>query len=283
MTIIFKAKTGEGYVMKVLAELLQNNIKTARFEIDDTGIYLCMMDNHKIILIELKLEAENFTVYKYRRTNKLFLGINMLHFHQMLKSIKKRDSVEFFINDKSPTDFGIKVIPKENNRVTTSYVKIQDDQNICISIPQGYVKPIIVPSGEYQKMCKGMQRIGNTINISAKGFQIKFTCDAGGVMKRVTEFGEPDEESDDESSDEEESSNNNGRYCEDFKTDQLTKITKLAGLGQTMQIYPQDGAPLLFRSSIGNLGKISIYIKSEQQLQREIRKGGVDSDDDSDY
>jgi hypothetical protein len=30
MTIIFKAKTGEGYALKVLAELLQNNIFTPK-------------------------------------------------------------------------------------------------------------------------------------------------------------------------------------------------------------------------------------------------------------
>jgi len=281
MTIIFKAKTCEGYVMKVLAELLQNNIKTACFEVDDSGIRLCMMDHHRMILIQLEMEADNFTIYKYRKDEKMFLGINLLHFHQMLKSIKKRDSVEFFIDDKSPTDLGIKVIPKENNRITTSYVKIQGHQNLRIDVPEGYSKPIIVPSGEYQKMCKGMVRIGNTVKITSKGFQIRFTCDAGGVMKRVTEFGEP-EDSDVESDDDEKDDVYD--YSEDFKTDQLTRITKLAGLSQTMQIYPQDGTPLLFRSNIGSLGKISIYIKSEQQIQREIRKGGdAEESDEDDY
>ena len=196
----------------------------------------------------------------------------------MLKNIKKRDSVEIFINDKAPNDLAIKVIPKENTQVSTSYIKIQKHQNLRITIPEGYSKPIIVPSGEYQKMCKGMSRIGNKISILAKGFSIKFTCDAGGVMKRVTEFGEQE----DSESDSEEEEKEDKEYKEDFKTEQLTRITKLAGLAQTMKIYPQKGAPLMFRSDVGTLGKISIYIKSEEMIEAEARKAEYDTSDDED-
>src|SRR3989344_3722116 len=178
--IIFKAKTAEGYAIKVLVELLQNNIKTACFEVDKTGIHLCMMDNNRTVLIALELKSENFPVYKYKRAEKMYLCINLIHLHQMLKLIKKRDSIEIFINDKSPTDLCIKVIPKENNRVTTSFVKIQNIQNLKIDVPQNYEKSIIVPAGEFQKMCKGMVKINNTISVSTRGFQIRFTCDNGG-------------------------------------------------------------------------------------------------------
>ena len=37
----------------------------------------------------------------------------------------------------------------------------------------------------------------------------------------------------------------------------------MAGLSSNIQIYPNKGKPLLFRSAIGSLGKISIYIKSK--------------------
>jgi proliferating cell nuclear antigen PCNA len=277
MTRIFKAKTRQGYVIKVLAELLQNNIKTACFEVDSEGIRLCMMDHHRTILINLELDADNFTVYKYTKNEKMNLGVNLTHFHKMLKSIKKRDSIQLFINDDSPTDLGIKVIPKENNRTTTSYVKIQGIQTLRVEIPEGYNKPIIVPSGEYQKMCKGMAHIGSTVKIGAREFQIRFTCDAGGVMKRVTDFGEPD----DSDSDEEEAKGEAEDYKEDFQTEQLTRITKLAGLSTNMQIYPKQGLPLLFRSNVGDLGKISIYIKSRDQIARESQP--IDSEDDEDF
>lgn len=275
MTIIFKAKTREGYALKVLAELLQNNIKTACFEVDEKGIRLRMMDHHRTILIDLELDADSFSVYKYKSTEKLFLGINLTHFHKMLKSIKKRDSIQLFIDDTSLTDLGIKVIPKENNRVTTSFIKIQNIQNLDIDVPDNYGKPVIVPSGEFQKMCKGLTHISNLTHITAKGFLVRFSSDAGGVMKRSTDFGETEDSDND---DDDEKDEDEPEYSEDFDTEQLTRITKLAGLSTTMQIYPKSDNPLLFRSTVGTLGKISIYLKSKS-LQ-EVESRAVESGDD---
>ena len=276
MTIIFKAKTHCAYTVKILAELLQNNIKTACFEIDESGVKLCMMDHHRTILIQVQLDSENFTLYKFRSPIKLFLGINLNHFHKMLKSIKKKDSMQLFIDDSVPTELGIKVIPKENNRVTTSFVKIQGIQTLDISVPTGYGKPVIVPSSEYQKMVKDMAHIGSNINILSKNFHIKFRCNASGVMKRNVEFGEMGDSDDEDDA----NSKDSVEYNQDFDTEQLARITKMAGLSTNMQIYPKEGLPLLFKSSVGSLGKISIYIKSKDLMENE--KQVVDSEEEED-
>lgn len=258
MNYIFSAKTNEGYVIKNLAELLQSNIKTACFVINEKGIHLCMMDNNRTILINLELDAEKFNHYRYRKEGKLYIGINLSHFYKMLKSIKKKDAVQFFIEESAPNNLGIQVIPKENNRITTSYVKIQGIQNLDIDLPTGYTKPIIIPSGEYQKTIKGMLHISNSLNIVSKGSLIRFDCDAGGVMKRSTEFGELDD-----------GINLSTDYNEEFDTEQLSRLTKMAGLSPVLQVYPANGLPLLFKSNIGQLGKISIYIKSKSEISNE--------------
>ena len=268
MTVIFKCKSNEAYCIKILAELLSNNIKTGCFVLDDTGISLRMMDHHRSILIDLVLNANNFQMYKFN-SKKIYLGINLNHFHKMLKSIKKKDSIELFINEDTPTDLGIRVIPKENNRVTTSYIKIQNVQNLDINIPTGYSKPIIVSSSEYQKLVKEMSSIGTTLKVLSKNYSIEFSCNAGGILKRTVQFGEIDED-DDVTKDTE--------YEQEFVTDQLCRITKLSGLSTNMQIFP--GKPLLFSSSIGSLGKICIYIKSKEQIDSENYT--VDSECDSD-
>ena len=260
MTIIFKAKSQEAYCIKILAELLANNIKTGCFVVDENGISLCMMDHHRTILIDLNLVSENFSSYKFNAPKKMYIGINLNHFHKMLRSIKKKDSIELYIDEKSPNDLAIKVIPKENNRVSTSFIKIQNVQNLDIDLPTGYSKPIIVSSSEFQKMSKDMTNIGTTMKVTAKNSQITFNCNAGGILKRTVQFG--DEENDDDGVPIE-----SNEYCQDFLTEQLCRITKLSGLSSNMQIFP--GKPLLFRSNIGSLGKISIYIKSKEQIESE--------------
>ena len=201
MTIVFKAKTHCAYVMKIMIELLQNNIKTGCFEIDKNGIRLRMMDHGRTILINMLLDSDNFNVYKCKSDEKLIIGINLNHFHKMLKSIKKKDSMQLFIDDENPHDLGIKVIPKENNRITTSGITIQNIQTIDIELPGGYDKPVIVPSSEYHKMCKDMSQIGNVIGVVAHRFNIKFNCNDGGVMKRNVEFGDANDSDNDDEND----------------------------------------------------------------------------------
>ena len=224
MTITFKCKTGEAYHIKVLAELLTNNLKTGCFEVYDDGIKLCMFDHHRRTLVDLELQAENFSLYKFKSLTKFCLGLNLNHFHKMLKSIKKKDSLQLFIDSNQPTELGIKTIPKENTRITTSGIKIQNIQNLDIDVPCGYGRPIIVPSAEFQKMCKDLSSIGSTnIKVVAKNFHIEFIADADGILKRKVVFGE-DEGSDGDDSD----ANDNHEYRATFATDQLARITKIS-------------------------------------------------------
>lgn len=271
MTIIFKAKSQEAYAIKIVAEILSNNIKTGCFVIDDTGIFLCMMDHNRRVLIDLSLKSENFAMYKFNY-KKMHLGINLNHFHRMVKSIKKKDSIELFIDDTSMTDLGIKVIPKDNNRITTSFVKIQSIQNLEIDIPETHTKPIIVSSSEFQKMLKDFGNIGNSLIVTSQNYKIKFSCNAGGILKRTVEFGENDE--DDVIFGEERT-----EFSQEFNTEQLCRISKVSGLSGNIQIYP--GKPIRFSSNIGSLGKVSIYIKSKEQLETEqctIESDGYGSD-----
>jgi proliferating cell nuclear antigen len=266
MPVLFKCKTGEAYYIKVLAELLTNNLKTGCFEVSEKSITLRMFDHHRKTMVDLELLAENFSVYKYKLENNFCLGLNLNHFHKMLKSIKKKDSLQLFIDSDNTTELGIKTIPKENTRITTSGIKIQTIQNLDIDIPDGYGKPVIVLSSEFQKMCKDLSSIGSTnITVVAKNFHIEFIADADGILKRKVVFGENDD-----SSDEDDNTDSNPEYTATFATDQLSRITKLAGLSGNMQIFPASGnLPLLFRSNIGSLGKIAIFIKSKELLANE--------------
>jgi len=262
MPCIFKAKTQEGYIIKVLGELLQHIIKTGCFVLDKNGITLRMMDSHRKKLVDLRLEASKFSIYKFKTDTK-FLGINLGYFYKMLKSIKKKDGVVLFIDEAKPNMLGIKVIPPENTRITTSYIKIQSIQNLDIELPLGYEHSIIVQSCEYQKMCKDMAHISTWINICAEKYSIKFSSNASSIYSRDVIFGEL------ENSDSEDEFENISIFNADFETEQLSGISKIASLNSTMQIFPKTGLPLLFKTNIGNIGNLSLYLKSKKQVEKD--------------
>jgi hypothetical protein len=257
-TTLFRIKTNEAYYMKVLMELLSNNLKTGCFEINNEGVFLRQMDSQRKTLIDLDLQCDNFQIFKIKsQLESEYIGINLNYLYSMLKSIKKKDSLEMSIRSDDPTYFAIETIPKENGRRTISSIKIQKTQNLDIALPEDYGRPIIVQSSEFQKTMKDMVNIGNTIKVDAQGYRIKFSSDADDIMKRVVEFGEDTgEEEDDDIT-----------YSQTFSADQFSRIAKISGLGSTIHIFP--GHPLLIRSNVGNIGKISIYIKSLEELEEE--------------
>jgi proliferating cell nuclear antigen PCNA len=263
--LLFKAKTQEAYVLKILSELLAHNIKTGCFEVDENGITLVMMDHHRKVLIDLNLQSKNFASYKFNSPEKIYLGINLTHFYKLLRCIKKKDNIEISIDSDLPNDLYIKVTPKENNRTTTSVIKIQNIQNLDISLPTGYKKPIIIASNEFSKMLKELGTLGTNIQISSKNGQIEFACDSGGILKKKVEFGEADY---DELTEE---------YSEEFSSELFCRITKLANLSPSqIQVFP--GKPLLLSTNIGILGKINIFIKSKsEQINNELSESS-DSD-----
>jgi proliferating cell nuclear antigen PCNA len=266
----------EAYQIKILAELLTNNLKHGCFDLTDDGITLRMFDQPRRTLVDMNLQAENFSLYKFKSDDRFCLGLNLNHFHKMLKSIKKKDSLQLFINSETPNELGIKTIPKENTRITTSGIKIQNIQNVEADVPLGYGKPVIVPSPDFQKMCKELSSIGSTnIRVKARGFHIDFIADADGILKRKVRLGETDD-SDEENEVEQVST----FYEATFTTDQFTRINKIAGLSSTMQIFSgSNDLPLLFRSSVGSLGKISVYIKSKELLDKEMCVSESDNSD----
>jgi len=253
---LFYCKTSEGYIIKILSELLQNNIKNGCFIVNEKGLFFRMTDSNRRILIDLELSADKFSSFKFNSSTNLSVGLNISHFYKMLKNIKKKDNLVLFIEE-DKEELGIRVIPKEKNRVTTSFVKIQNLQSLDIDLPSQYEKPVNIPSNEYIKMIKDLNNMGgNHITISSCIGYLKFNCDTNGIYSREIVFGESDEKID-------------ITCTQDFDTEQLYRISKISGLSSMIQIYQKNGLPLLFTSNIGNLGKISIYTKDKKQIQEE--------------
>jgi proliferating cell nuclear antigen PCNA len=275
MTIIFSAKTSDGHILKILAELLQNNIKTACFEIDEKGIFLKMTDINKTILIDIELPADSFSLYTFNNpagsgssSERLIIGISVINLYKILKNVKKSDFVKLYIDDKSPDNLGIK--NKQKGVQTCNFIKIQKIQNLHIESPTGYDKFVFLTCAEFQKTCKGFSQIpSKTTRVIGKGRSLQFVSDAD-ITSRCTEFKDID--SDYEEDDEE------SEYDEKFNIEQLVKITKITGLSKNMKIYYKKDSPLLFRTSVGELGKISVYIKSIdlQELDSKV----ADSDEE---
>ncbi len=266
MPILMTCKTSEGHTIKILTELLQSNFKTAGFEFTAAGMHCRMMDENKSVLFDVVLDKANFTIYKYKTDSPiLHVGVNLIHLAKMLRPIKKKDSLQFCVNSENPTDLIISIVPKEATRHTASSIKNQSIQSIDIDLFDGYNKSIIVPSSEFQKMCKGLGHISKVTTIKIEKLSIRFDTKVDGVMTRYTEFAETDNfDSDDET---DEDAEDEGTYSEDFSTEQIVKISKIAGLSNNIHFSGKEGLPLQIKSRIGSLGELTIFLNSKNSVE----------------
>lgn len=252
---IFRCKTNDAYTIKMLFEFLHNNIKTGCFELHKHGITLCMTDSNRRTLIDVKINAREFNFYMLTPDH-MRMGINVHHVYKMLRSVKKKDSMVLFINESTPSDLGIQIIPKDQTRLTTSFVRIQNIQNLEIEVPGPYDTSVLVSSCEFAKMCKDMLQMSNTIHIRNTRYNIRFMSNLGSVYSREVILGETGLQEDHEYI-----------FDEDFETEQLSRIIKIASLSSSMNIFCKPNLPIYIQTRIGSIGVIGLYLKSRSQIE----------------
>ena len=253
---MFRAKTHDAYTIKILIELLHNNIKTGCFELTRDSIRLCMTDSNCRTLIHARLRASDF--HQFHLLQPMNMGLNINHFHKMLKGVKKKDALVMFVANDRPNELGLQIIPKDHQRLTISYIRIQSIQNLEILLPEPYYQSVLVSSAEFSKMCKDMFTISNTISVFVNDSNVKFVCHLGSVYSREIILGETDQWTKTEYP-----------YQDDFDADQLLRIMKMSGFAPNLSIHCQPAMPMMIQSKVGTLGEIAIYIKSKRQIEEE--------------
>ena len=254
---VFKARTKEAFVIKLLGELLSNTIKFAPIKINDKGISLSQSDSKCEQLIDIMLNKENFTSYKCIRS--LNFTVNSTHFYKMLKNIKKKDVITVYITESDPNKLGICVEQSDENNKTTTTIRINHTRPEEFTLPEGYDSPIIMSVKEFQKI-KALHNISRTVSVSSKPGFIRFFCDGGELWTRDVVH--------DDNNDEDKV---HKLIIQTFNTIYLTGLTKCAGCGHSgnVQVFVHPTLPIKIRMRAGNLGDLTVYIKSREMIDWE--------------
>ena len=264
----YYAETQYGYTIKVLVEVLQGCLTNdAFFRLEKSGIKFCCADNRETMLLRFELNMENFDNYSCD-TEKM-IAVNLKHLHKLVKNVKKKDSIALFISNEYPTKLGIKIVPvminKQSERAEISYISIREVQKGGVITPKGYHYPKVIPSTDYQKMCKKMVTVpGKIVNITIqKNNYISFFCDGGDIISSELTFGTIDPKLPESSI-----------YKGQFYTTMLNQLVKMPGLFPKMQISaPKErGFPIRIKMQTGNLGFIEVYLKEKTQIEFEDSK-----------
>jgi proliferating cell nuclear antigen len=243
---------------KILIEALKELLTDTCIEFDETGLKIIAMDNSHIVLVHLKLDANKFEHFVCK--NKLSIGVNMLNFHKLIKTINSNDTLTLFMDETDINHLGIKIENGDKNTKTTYKLNLLDLDNPHISIdPTEFNSVITLPSTDFQKICRDMSNVSELVEIKNIYNQLIFTC-KGDFCCQETVLSD----SDNKQSCIGASASSNEIVQGVFKLKYLVLFTKCTNLCNTIELYLKNDYPLIIKYAVASLGDIKLAIAPSQ-------------------
>ena len=103
--LVLEVKTVQSSAFRILIEAKKEILTDANLQFDETGIKVIAMDASHTVLVHLKLEAKNFE--SYYCPNKMILGVNMLNFFKLIKTMSNNDTLTLYVEQEDTLSAGV--------------------------------------------------------------------------------------------------------------------------------------------------------------------------------
>ena len=245
---VLEIKTVQSQAFKILIEALKELLTDTCVEFDETGMKIVSMDTSHCVLAHLKLDAAKFEFYNCE--SKITIGINMLNFYKLIRTINSNDTLTLFIESSDINHLGIKIENGEKNSKTTYKLNLLDLDNQKITIDNAEFNTIInLPSVDFQKICRDMNNIAENVEIKNIGNQLILSC-KGDFCNQETIIVD----------------NDNGVNTINAKKNDIVQgvfnlkylvlFTKCTNLCSTVELLLKNDYPLIIRYMVASLGEL---------------------------
>ena len=244
---LMKLRTVQSNAIRTLIEGLKDILTDTTFEFSPAGIKLLCMDGNHVSLVSLKLEAENFEYYKCENTFKI--GINISNFHKLIKIVSNNDTITLSILASDITEMKITIENTDKNSITEFDLKLLDIDEEELSVPESEFETIItMPSSDFQRYCRDMIILGETITIESIDNKLILSCE-GDFAKQKTCIHSS-------SSNSQFSQTSSNDVCGKFSLKYLNLFTKCTNLCSIVEIYLKNDYPILIKYAVASLGNV---------------------------
>jgi len=282
---MFECTLASGELFRKIVSALSELVEQGNFQVDGNMISFQGMDSSHVSLVSLQLTESGFS--QYRCDSDQCLGIQFAALSKILKCMTSKDSLSIQAqSDGDVVNFIFESM--DQSRYSNFELKLNDIDQEQLGIPDTEYDTIIeMPSAEFQRICRDLAAIGDTVTISATKQGVKFSVngDIGsgdmtikGMMTnnnrkqmKVEEGGM--EEDDDEDMmtgnvDDDDDGNNNVKISlsdtvqQTFSLRYLNNFTKATGLSDKVVLRMGTEVPLEVEYKIGddNFGNLRYYL-----------------------
>jgi proliferating cell nuclear antigen len=242
-----------------------------------SGISVVAMNQSTSVLIRLKLAAKNFEKFYVKSKKPIMIGINMMCFYKLIKTISNDDQMlTLFLEENDMNHLGIKIENLEKNTSTTYKLNILDSENNDINIQNSEFEAVVtMQSSDFQKIIRDMSNICDTVNIAfVDGVSNRNTLIFSGKgefasQKTVLQAKESD------TTFPENKSNKDLIIQGVYDLKNLSLFSKCANLCHNIDLFMKNNYPLIIKYQIANLGHVFLVL-SHKSI--EIAQNDSDSD-----
>ncbi len=252
---LFYAKTPEAFIIKAISEHLKICLKIeAEFQINQDGIFLRKPTTDGHFMCEIILKRDSFQSYVYNSDDSdTFIGVDLPYLKTLTSSIKKKDSIDIGVkkdeyNEMQRIDLFIYSMGKRDVNQINFYKPLKKMEMKLDS----YTHPVLIPSNEFQKMIKRMNKFTKdkiTIRLQPRNSFVSFYASGNNIVESSSEFGK---------------FNASDKYFQqDYYVLDFKKLTKMSTMSKHIKIYEPTlpNYPIKIGVNAGTLGECNIYMK----------------------
>ena len=245
-------------IIRILFESLNVIFSEITLTFTKDGVYLFSTNEQKILTVHLILD--HFERYFCKE---LFnASMNCLYFYKMIKTCTQDDVITFIIETPQATELIVKCENHKNKYISYFKINLLDIDYVQ---PQNTMVPkiefdveVTIPSKQFQKICKNMFHLSDTLQIETTKQQITFSC-VGDYASQKTVFTQ-DTDSKMNMCHSKDNIGGHKIISGQYDLSYLMLFNKCANMSPLMTLFLKNDLPLIVRYGVSTLGYIYFYV-----------------------
>lgn len=243
-------RTVQSNAIKTLIEGLKDIIVDVNFKVTKEGIHVSTVDGQMVTMVHLNLVSTSFELFHCAYD--VTLGINIKELYIFLKPLGNNDVITMSLKKSNMDKLNLTMENREKNMKINSRIRLLDLNDERYNIPDVEFDSVIkLPSNEFQKCCKDLSNISDTVTI--KNDKDRFVMSVNGdlgFMEIVLgetmniEFNKLKDET----------------FSENFDIKYLLLFIKNSNLCTNVELFLKKNMPLILVYSVASLGSLKFVL-----------------------
>eukprot|EP00591_Stephanopyxis_turris_P004171 CAMPEP_0195514914 /NCGR_PEP_ID=MMETSP0794_2-20130614/6160_1 /TAXON_ID=515487 /ORGANISM="Stephanopyxis turris, Strain CCMP 815" /LENGTH=259 /DNA_ID=CAMNT_0040643263 /DNA_START=208 /DNA_END=987 /DNA_ORIENTATION=+ len=250
---MFEARLVQGKVLKQIIEAIKDLVQDANIDVSEDEISIQAMDSSHVSLVAVSMKESGFDHFRCDRA--ISLGFNSANMSKILKCSGNDDTITLKAEDTADSLTLMFESPSQD-RIADFELKLMDIDAEQLGIPDTeYNSTIKMPSGEFQRIIRDLQVLGDTCVISCTKEGVRFSVSGdlgtGNVLVRANVADKEEDQV---------TINMDEPVELTFALRYLNFFTKATSLGPSVIISMSPDVPVVIEYPIGESGFVKYYL-----------------------